>query len=101
MKHTQIAIKRHIKVKGICSPYDGNTIYWAKRKGNHPDLKDSVARMLKEQNGKCNWCKLPFQEGDLIETDHIIPRAAGGNKLKNNSQLLHKHCHDIKYAKNT
>ncbi|MGL5834866.1 MAG: HNH endonuclease, partial [Waterburya sp.] len=74
---------------------DGNTIYWAKRKGSHPELKDSIARLLKKQKGKCNWCKLTFQDGDLIDTDHIIPRAIGDN-VKDNLQLLHKHCHDVK-----
>jgi RNA-directed DNA polymerase len=51
--------------------------------------------LLKKQKGKCNWCKLTFQDEDLIETDHIIPRAIGGNQ-KDNLQLLHKHCHDVK-----
>ena len=64
--------------------------------GNHPELKDPVARMLKEQKGKCNWCGLSFQEGDLIEHDHITPKAAGGSKERTNSQLLHRHCHDEK-----
>ncbi len=41
-------------------------------------------------------CSLPFSEEDIIETDHITPRAAGGSKLKDNLQLLHRHCHDIK-----
>ena len=96
IKHPKIAIKRHIKVRGECSPYDGNTLYWAKRKGNHPELKDSTAKMLKKQKGKCNWCELPFQEGDVIEDDHIIALKAGGNNSLNNRQLLHKHCHDEK-----
>jgi RNA-directed DNA polymerase len=94
-KHQSTAITRHTKVKGESSPYDGNTLYWAKRKGSHPELKDSIARLLKKQKGKCNWCNLTFQDGDLIETDHIIPRAIGGNH-KDNLQLLHKHCHDVK-----
>jgi RNA-directed DNA polymerase len=95
IKHQSTAIMRHVKVKGESSPYDGNTLYWARRKGSHPELKDSIARMLKKQKGKCNWCKLTFQDGDLIETDHTIPRAIGGNQ-KDNLQLLHKHCHDVK-----
>jgi RNA-directed DNA polymerase len=95
MKHQATAITRHIKVKSESSTYDGNTLYWAKRKGSHPELKDSIARLLKKQKGKCNWCGLTFQDGDLIENDHIIPRAIGGNQ-KNNLQLLHKHCHDVK-----
>jgi RNA-directed DNA polymerase len=51
--------------------------------------------MLKKQQDKCNWCGLTFRSEDLIETDHIIPKAIRGN-LKDNLQLLHKHCHDIK-----
>jgi RNA-directed DNA polymerase len=95
IKHPATAITRHTKVKSESSPYDGNTLYWAKRKGSHPELKDSVARLLKKQKGKCNWCNLTFQDGDLIESDHIIPRAIGENH-KDNLQLLHKHCHDEK-----
>jgi RNA-directed DNA polymerase len=95
IKHAQTAITRHVKVKGVNSPYDGDTIYWAKRKGSHPELKSSVARLLKKQSGKCNWCGLNFQDGDLIETDHITPKSIGGN-IKDNLQLLHRHCHDEK-----
>lgn len=95
IRHSATAIKRHVKVKGEASPYNGDTLYWAKRKGSHPELKDSIAKLLKKQNGKCNWCKLTFQEEDIIEIDHIVPRAIGGN-VKDNLQLLHRHCHDVK-----
>ncbi len=91
-----LAINRHLKVKGAKSPYDGDTIYWGKRIRNYPEIKPSKANLLKKQNGKCNWCKLPFSEGDRIEEDHITPRAAGGNNSLTNRQLLHKHCHEIK-----
>ncbi len=96
VNHSKTAIKRHTKVKGIKSPYDGDTKYWGKRMGKHPELKNSVAKMLKKQDGKCNWCGLPFQENDVIEVDHIIARKAGGNNSLKNRQLLHKHCHDEK-----
>jgi RNA-directed DNA polymerase len=94
-KHSKVAIVRHIKVKGNKTPYDGDTYYWAKRRGQHPELKPSVAKLLKKQNGKCNLCGLTFQDGDIIESDHITPQAIGGTR-KDNLQLLHKHCHDIK-----
>ena len=96
IKHPKTAIIRHTKVKGTKSPYNGDTLYWAKRRGKHPELKDSTARMLKRQEGKCNWCGLPFQEDDVIEDDHIIASQAGGNNSLGNRQLLHKHCHDEK-----
>ena len=61
IKHPKIAIKRHTKVRGGKSPYDGDILYWGKRQGKHLELKDSVAKILKRQKGKCNWCQLTFQ----------------------------------------
>lgn len=46
----------------------------------------------------CFWCCLHFREGDLLETDHNIPRALGGKDEYLNLQLLHGHCHDEKTA---
>jgi RNA-directed DNA polymerase len=97
-KHQKVAIKRHIKVKQNKFPYDGDTIYWSSRMGKHPELKTSTAKLLKKQKGKCNVCGLTFQDGDVIEPDHIKPQAIGGTR-KDNLQLLHKHCHDIKTRK--
>jgi RNA-directed DNA polymerase len=95
IKHSKTAIKRHTKVRGTSSPYEGNTLYWATRKGQHPELSDSISKLLKKQKGKCNWCNLTFQDGDIIEKDHIISQILVGNK-RDNLQLLHRHCHDIK-----
>ena len=99
IKHPQIPIVRHTKVKGSASPYDGNFIYWATRRGKHPEVKTTVAKLLKIQKGKCNLCKLNFTPESKIETDHIIPRKAGGDNKIDNLQALHKHCHDKKTKK--
>ena len=66
--------------------------------GNNPEMPTSKAIKLKRQKGKCNWCGLHFREGDILEEDHIIPKALGGNNIKDNLQLLHGHCHDAKTA---
>ena len=95
-KHPQVEIEYHTKVKGIDSPYNGDSKYWATRMGKHPEVKSTVARLLKKQKGKCNQCNLTFQPEDIIETDHTVPQKAGGHKYKDNLQLLHKHCHDVK-----
>ena len=95
-KHGKVKITRHTKVKGEYSPYNGDTLYWGERMSNHPEIKKSVAKLLRKQKGKCNWCGIPFQEGDKFENDHILPVKAGGNNNQENRQLLHKHCHDIK-----
>jgi RNA-directed DNA polymerase len=34
-----------------------------------------------------------------MEVDHIIPRSQGGSDRYWNLQLLHRHCHDLKTAK--
>ena len=94
--HPETKIIRHIKVKSEASPYNGNTLYWTTRRGKHPEVKPSIARMLKSQKGKCNQCHLNFLPEDKIEIDHVTPRAAGGDNSTDNLQLLHKHCHDVK-----
>lgn len=99
IQHSETKITRHTKVTGTASPYNGDTNYWASRMGKHPELKASVAKLLKKQKGKCNYCGLTFRPEDKIENDHIVPQKAGGQNLKDNLQLLHKHCHDDKTKK--
>jgi RNA-directed DNA polymerase len=94
--HPETKIIRHVKVKGEASPYDGNLTYWASRMGKHPEIKGSIARLLKKQKGKCNLCHLTFKIEDKIERDHITPLQAGGENTIDNLQLLHRHCHDYK-----
>lgn len=95
-KHAKTRIFRHIKVKENASPYDGNLVYWSIRMGKHPECPKHIAKLLKEQNGKCAWCDLHFKDGDLIGTDHKIPTSKGGKNEHSNLQLLHRHCHDQK-----
>lgn len=91
-------IRRHVKVKGTKSPYDGDWVYWTKRMGRHPETTRRVATLMKIQKGKCSICGLNFKYGDEMEVDHIIPRSQGGKDMYKNLQLLHKHCHDLKSA---
>ena len=91
-------IKRHIKVKTKASPYNGDFTYWSTRMGRHPLMPIRKAKLLKAQKGKCNWCGLTFRQDDVIEEDHIIPKAKGGKDYYKNLQLLHRHCHDKKTA---
>jgi RNA-directed DNA polymerase len=98
-KHAATPIVRHVKVRGAASPYDGNLTYWAQRLKDHPMLKSRTGALLKLQHGKCSFCGLTFRDGDLLETDHIIPRTLGGDESMKNLQLMHRHCHDQKTAK--
>ncbi|MGK7939550.1 MAG: group II intron reverse transcriptase/maturase [Crocosphaera sp.] len=98
-KHGDTKITRHIKVKGEVSPYNGDWTYWGKRMGKHPLSTLTRAKLLKIQQGKCSICGLNFKHGDLMETDHITPKSLGGQGVYSNLQLLHRHCHDQKTAK--
>jgi RNA-directed DNA polymerase len=86
----------YVKVKGDKSPNDCDLVYWSSRLGTHPQLPSRTAKLLKQQKGKCLACGLSFQEWDVMEVDHKIPRANGGKDEWKNLQLLHRHCHDEK-----
>ena len=98
-RHSSIAIKRHTKVRGTASPYDGNLIYWAQRLKEHPLTDSRTGYLLKLQQGRCAGCGLHFRDSDLLETDHIIPKRLGGDDRIMNLQLMHRHCHDRKTAR--
>lgn len=95
--HSKTAIKRHIKVKGMASPYDGNMLYWSQRLKTHPMMHETKARLLQKQQGKCRWCELHFKDGDIMEVDHI-DRDHDHDHLSN-KMLIHRHCHDERHAK--
>jgi RNA-directed DNA polymerase len=94
--HSKTPIRRHVKVKGDRSIYDGDWVYWSTRLGRRPDVPTRVSKLLKKQQGTCWECGLYFREGDLMEVDHIIPLTIGGKDVFYNLQLLHRHCHDQK-----
>lgn len=94
--HSYMAIKRHVKVRGVYSPYDGDWIYWGKRLLEYGNLSSRKLKLLKFQNGKCPHCHLYFTTQDIVETDHIIPLSLGGKDKLENLQLLHGHCHHQK-----
>lgn len=100
-RHTAMHTRRHIKVAGRRSPYDGDWVYWSTRLGREPTTPAKVARLLKEQGGTCQECGLFFRKGDRMEIDHVHPKAQGGTGERGNLQLLHRHCHDRKTARDT
>ena len=97
-QHSDTPIVRHIKVKGVASPFDGNWTYWSKRRGEYPETPNRVASLIKRQKGICSHCGLYFTSTDIVEVDHIKPTSLGGKDTYDNLQLLHKHCHDTKTA---
>nr|WP_283755230.1 group II intron reverse transcriptase/maturase [Roseofilum acuticapitatum] len=91
LTHAETPIRRHTAVKADQSPYDGDWIYWSKRRGKDLDTPTRVAKLMQKQEGKCNHCGLYFTDTDLIEGDRIIPNANGGKDEYKSLQLLHRH----------
>jgi RNA-directed DNA polymerase len=92
--HSEVAITRHVKVQGNRSPYDGDWMYWSTRQGRHPNVSPRLAKLLKQQRGRCRYCGLFFQQEDEIEIDHI--NGDRHDTRYSNLQALHGHCHDAK-----
>ena len=51
-------------------------------------------RLYREQMGICNGCErvIPEELSDLMDLDHIVPRAKGGQHVWSNVQLLCRTC---------
>jgi 5-methylcytosine-specific restriction endonuclease McrA len=67
---------------------------WSTRQGRHPNVSLRLAKLLKQQRGRCRYCGLCFQHDDRIEVDHI-----NGNHHDSrfaNLQALHGYCHNAK-----
>nr|YP_010987491.1 reverse transcriptase intron maturase and HNH endonuclease [Hydrocytium acuminatum]WOR09536.1 reverse transcriptase intron maturase and HNH endonuclease [Hydrocytium acuminatum] len=84
---------KHVKIKGNKSPFDGDSIYWAKRLAKYSNFSNSMVKIMKFQNFKCTICNEFFILGERLEIDHIIPKSQGGNNNFKNLQLLHRICH--------
>jgi RNA-directed DNA polymerase len=94
LTHSEVPITRHVKVQGNRSPYDGDWVYWSTRQGRHPNASLRLAKLLKQQHGRCRYCGLFFHHDDRIEIDHM-----SGDRHDSrfaNLQALHGHCHDAK-----
>jgi RNA-directed DNA polymerase len=91
-KYADTPIKRHVKVLGSKTPFDGDWAYWIDRLGRDPSKPKRVVTLLKRQEGRCMLCGLHFLTEDHLEVHH-----RDGNHNDNtpaNLVLLHGHCHD-------
>lgn len=91
-RYADTPIKRHAKIRGEKSPYDGDWPYWVRRLGRDPTKSTRVINLLKRQECHCVLCGLRFTVEDVLEVHHW-----DGDRLHNrytNLALLHGHCHD-------
>ncbi len=81
---------RHVLVKGVKSPYDGDLVYWSQR--NSKLYEGTTSKCLKKQHHSCGCCGLKLTSEERVHLHHI-----DGNhnnwKLKN-LIAVHESCHD-------
>jgi len=100
-RHDHTPHQRSVTVQGTRSPYDGDWWYWSRRRGRHPHGPPRIARLLKQQQGRCRACGLYCMDGDTIDVDHLLPTKPGGGDVRGHLQLVHRHGHETKTARET
>lgn len=58
-----------------------------------------IAELKKKDDAICPLCDLPLAN-ELIEVDHIIPKAVGGLDEMSNLRLVHLTCHRVRHFTN-
>jgi RNA-directed DNA polymerase len=82
---------KHINVKGMKSPYDGDMVYWSER--NSKLYGDDTSKALKRQNHSCKACELKFLGDERIHLHHVDGNH--NNWKQNNLVAIHQSCHDF------
>ena len=93
LKMSSIPTRRHVKVQGHRSPFDGDAIYWSTRMGRHPELRQSVATLLKWQGGHCPCCGLFFKPGDRLVYATLCEDRA--DQRPGRPAVVHDYCRDV------
>ena len=85
----------HPKVKGEASPFDGELVYWSKRKSKL--YAGPTSQALQNQRHTCGYCGLKFADDERIHLHHIN----GDSQQWNASNLLavHESCHDYAHMR--
>jgi RNA-directed DNA polymerase len=82
-------INKFVNVKHDRSPFDGDLIYWSKRKSQLYD--GSTYRLLLKQSFTCNYCNLKFNDNEDVHLHHIDGNH--NNWMPYNVCIVHKSCH--------
>ena len=79
--HAETPIKRHVKVQGKRSPFDGDEVYWSSRRGIIPESR-RAARLLKQQQGNGQVWPATSKLVLVMEIDHLVARREDGGDKK-------------------
>jgi RNA-directed DNA polymerase len=104
VRAADVAIKRHIKIRGNVNPYDPkDESYFDKRLKQKWLLGEKGKGKLRflwlQQEGICPLCRLKITDTDRWELHHIIRRVDGGSDSLANLALLHHNCHQQAHSR--
>lgn len=86
--------------KGKASMARANANRYDKKRDEIDTLtKKQWLQILKDQEHKCNGCRISFSEEKPATEDHIIPLGEGPGRIKENMQALCLSCNSIKGTK--
>jgi RNA-directed DNA polymerase len=97
LTHMATPIRRHVKVQGGRSPFDGDWTYWTSRLGRYPGISHWLAQLIKRQKGVCYHCGQYLMPGSSLEIHHIDGQHSNGHIR--NLAAVHRHCHDRLHGK--
>ncbi len=78
-----------VNVKGDYTPFNGDIVYWSKRKSKLYD--GMTAQALKKQDYLCGFCGYKFVDDERVELHHRDGNH--GNWKKANLMAVHRTCH--------
>jgi RNA-directed DNA polymerase len=98
MKASDVAIKRHVKIKAAANPYDPHwEAYFEERLARQMrDNRYGYKKLLKlwfDQNGRCPQCSEKITRLTGWHLHHRVWVVNGGNESMGNLTLMHPTCH--------
>ena len=88
---------KFVSVRGDKSPFDGDIIYWSKRKNLL--YHGYTAKALQKQKHICGHCGLHFVDDERVELHHINGKHNDWDR--NNLLAVHRSCHHYIHMSNS
>ena len=86
-----------VMVKGEYSPFNGDVVYWSKRKSKL--YEGATAKALIKQHHSCGYCGLKFVDDERIHLHHVDGNH--DNWRPKNLLAVHESCHDYIHMSQT
>lgn len=96
MLTSDVAIKRHVKIKSEANPFDPKwELYFEEResKAMQATLWGKTKRLWAIQEGNCPVCKQQLRSNEEWHVHHVEWRSEGGDDRITNLRLMHGCCH--------